>query len=285
VYESELAQLLKLSVVEDLGRGDLTSKAVVPKGLRVSGHYIAKAEGVIAGVGLIGRVFREFGRGVEVAELVKDGARVRSGKRLAKISGPARAVLAGERLSLNLLCHLSGIATLTARFVEKTRGTRARIFDTRKTTPGMRLLEKYAVACGGGTNHRIGLFDAVLIKDNHLALVGYSPAEAVGRARKTTTKPVEVEVTDLSGLEEAVAAGADIVMLDNFKPARAKLAVKLARKLAKKRGRSVEIEISGGINLKTVRKYALTAPDRISVGALTHSAPSLDISLELERLS
>ncbi len=282
MYESELAQLLRLSVVEDLGRGDVTSKALVPKSLRVIGHYLAKAEGVIAGVGLLGRVFREFGRGVKVTELVKDGARVRRGNRLAKIIGPARTVLAGERLSLNLLCHLSGIATLTARFVERTKGTRARIFDTRKTTPGMRLLEKYAVACGGGANHRIGLFDAVLIKDNHLALVGFSPAEAVRRARKVTRKPVEVEVTDLSGLEEAVAAGADVVMLDNFKPGQAKRAVKLARESARKRGRTVEIEISGGIDLKTVRKYAQAEPDRISVGALTHSAPTLDISLELE---
>lgn len=283
MYESDLAQLLDLAVVEDLGGGDLTSKAVVPKSLRVKGHYVAKAPGTIAGIGVLEPVFRRFGRGVKLQGLARDGARVKAGRRLAAIEGPARTVLAGERLSLNLLCHLSGVATLTASFVERTTGTRARIFDTRKTTPGMRMLEKYAVHCGGGANHRIGLFDAVLIKDNHLAMVGSSPAEAVRRAKATTHQPVEVEVTDLGGLEEAVSAGADIVMLDNFTPARARRAVTLARKLARKRGRAVEVEISGGINLKTVRKFAIGNPDRISVGALTHSAPALDISLQLEK--
>jgi nicotinate-nucleotide pyrophosphorylase (carboxylating) len=255
---------------------------VIPAGLRVRGRYVAKADGVVAGLPLLARVFNNFGRGVRVRLLARDGSRVRRGRTLAMVAGPARAVLSGERLSLNLLCHLSGVATLTSRYVRHTRGTSARIFDTRKTMPGMRLLEKYAVACGGGCNHRIGLFDAVLIKDNHLALAEKSPAEAVRRARKTTRRPVEVEVIDLDGLREAVAAGADIVMLDNFSPAGARRAVRLARQLAARRDRPVEIEISGGVNLRTVRAYALANPDRISVGALTHSAPALDISLEIE---
>jgi len=283
VYESHLAQLLKLAVLEDLGKGDLTSKAVVPKNLRARGDYVAEADGVVAGLPVLGRAFRAFGGGVRVKALVKDGTRVRKGRRLAKISGPARTILAGERLGLNLLCHLSGVASLTAQYVELTRGTRARIYDTRKTAPGQRLLEKYAVAAGGGCNHRTGLFDAVLIKDNHLALAGCPLGEAVRRAKRTTRRPVEVEVTNMKGLEEALAAGADIVMLDNFKPARAAAAVRKARALARERGRPVEIEISGGVTLKTVRRLARAGPDRISVGALTHSAPALDISLELER--
>jgi nicotinate-nucleotide pyrophosphorylase (carboxylating) len=261
----------------------VTCKACVPKSLRVEGCYVAKAGGVIAGMGVLDAVFRRYGRSVEVEELVRDGTRVRPGRRLASVRGPARTVLAGERLSLNLLCHLSGVATLTARFVEKTKGTRARIYDTRKTTPGMRLLEKHAVRCGGGVNHRMGLFDAVLVKDNHLALADCSPAEAVRRARQAVDLPIEVEVTDLAGLDEAVTAGADVVMLDNFTPARAARAVTRAREAARRLRRKIEIEVSGGVDLRTVRRYALAGPDRISVGALTHSAPALDISLELAR--
>ena len=279
----ELAQLLEIALREDLGTGDVTSRAVIPASARVRGHYVAKAGGVVAGLPLLGEVFKRVGKGVRVRPLVADGARVRPGRRLAEISGPARAVLAGERLSLNLLCHLSGEATLAAEYVKRVRGTRARVYDTRKTSPGQRALEKYAVAAGGGVNHRMGLFDAVLIKDNHLALAGCSLSEAVKRARRISRKPVEVEVVDLAGLDEAVDAGADVVMLDNFRPARVAAAVKRARRLARKRGRPVEIEVSGGVNLKTVRKLAQAGPDRISVGELTHSARALDVSLRLER--
>lgn len=283
MYEFRRSQLLRLAVLEDLGEGDLTSEALIPRGLRVRGHYVAKARGVVAGLPLLGAVFGAFGRGVRVEPLVKDGGRVRPGQKLARLTGPARTVLAAERLSLNLLCHLSGVASLTAQYVKQTKGTRARIYDTRKTTPGMRLLEKYAVVVGGGANHRLGLFDAVLIKDNHLALAGAGPGEAVRRAGAAAGRPVEVEVTTLRALKQAVEAGADVVMLDNFKPARAAAAVKMARRLARERGRPVEVELSGGVTLKTVRRLARAGPDRISVGALTHSAPALDISLELER--
>jgi len=282
-------KLLKLAAAEDLGPGDLTSEAIIPKSLRVRGFYVAKGRGVVAGLPVLADVFDAFGKGVKVRLLAEDGLAVRPGARLAEVRGPARTILAGERLSLNLLCHLSGVATLTAQYVKRTAGTRASIYDTRKTTPGLRHLEKYAVVVGGGLNHRLGLYDAVLIKDNHLALAGTSITEAVERAKGHTRrmrwyrKPVEVEVTGLAGLAEAVRAGADLVMLDNFRPARAAGAVKLARELARKRGRPVEIEISGGVSLKTVRAYARANPDRISVGALTHSAPALDISLELER--
>ena len=283
------AKLFRLAAREDLGAGDLTSQAMIPKKLEVRGAYLAKAEGVVAGLPLLCDVFDLFGRGVRVRLLVKDGGCVRPGTRLAEVRGPARTILAGERLSLNLLCHLSGVATLTAKYVGQTRGTRARIYDTRKTTPGLRVLEKYAVRCGGGENHRMGLWDGVLIKDNHLALAGASIAEAVKRTKsrvrsllREDRREVEVEVTSLAGLREAVAAGADIVLLDNFTPARAADAVRFARELARKRCRQVEIEISGGVSLKNVRAYARANPDRISVGALTHSAPALDISLELE---
>jgi nicotinate-nucleotide pyrophosphorylase (carboxylating) len=282
-------RLLRLAVAEDLGAGDVTSEAIIPKGRRVRGFYVAKGRGVVAGLPFVADVFDAFGKGVKVRLLAEDGLEVRPGAKLAEVRGPARTILSGERLSLNLLCHLSGVATLTAQYVKRTAGTRARIYDTRKTTPGLRHLEKYAVVVGGGLNHRLGLHDAVLMKDNHLALAGTSITGAVERARKHTKrmkwykKSVEVEVTNLAGLAEAVRAGADIVMLDNFTPARAAAAVKRARALAKERGRPVEIEISGGVNLKNVRAYARANPDRISVGALTHSAPALDISLELER--
>ncbi len=285
--------LLAAAKHEDLlGEGDLTSEAIIPGGLRVKGHYLAKASGVVAGMALLPDVFAVFcGEDDEVAvrPFVPDGARVKAGTRLAEVAGPGRAVLAGERTGLNLLCHLSGVATLTAEYVKRTAGTSAKIYDTRKTTPGMRLLEKWAVSIGGGMNHRMGLWDGVLIKDNHLALVGASIGEAVHRARERVRglpgrrSLVEVEVTSLAGVREALSSGADIVMLDNFTPARAAIAVKLARKLARGRGRPVEIEISGGVNLKTVRAFARANPDRISIGALTHSAPAMDISLELER--
>jgi nicotinate-nucleotide pyrophosphorylase (carboxylating) len=273
--------------------GDLTSAALIPRGLRVRGIFVAKARGVVAGLALLPDVFSVFCGAkdrVAVRPLASDGAPVEPGTKLAEVLGPARAVLAAERTGLNLLCHLSGVATLTADFVARIAGTEARIYDTRKTTPGLRILEKWAVSVGGGMNHRLGLWDGVLIKDNHLALVGTSIGEAVRLARKRVRglsgrgRLVEVEVTDLAGLREALSAGADIVMLDNFTPAHAAIAVKLARKLAAKRGRPAEIEISGGVNLETVRSFAKAGPDRISVGALTHSAPAMDVSLELERV-
>jgi nicotinate-nucleotide pyrophosphorylase (carboxylating) len=290
-----VGKLLAAARHEDLlGAGDLTSEAIIPRGLQVRGTYLAKAPGVVAGLVLLPDVFRTFCAGKDLLSfrpLVSDGTRVGAGSKLAEVRGPARSVLAAERTGLNLLCHLSGVATLTADYVARTAGTGARIYDTRKTVPGLRLLEKWAVSVGGGCNHRMGLWDSVLIKDNHLALVGTSIGDAVRKAKVRVRglsgrrRLVEVEVTDLAGLREALAAGADIVMLDNFTPDRAAIAVKLARQLASKRGRPVEIEISGGVTLETVRAYARANPDRISVGALTHSAPAMDISLELERVS
>lgn len=290
-----LSALLVMARHEDLlGSHDMTSEAVIPESLQVKGVYLAKGRGVVAGLSLLGEVFSTFAGGdhgaAEVRLLVHDGASVVPGTVLAEVRGSARLLLAAERTSLNLLCHLSGVATATAEYSKLVEGTRANIYDTRKTTPGMRLLEKWAVSVGGGHNHRMGLWDGVLIKDNHLALAGTSITAAVKSAKRRVAgltgrrKLVEVEVVDVMGLREAIAAGADIVMLDNFKPAAAAGAVKLARRLARKRGKPVEIEISGGVNLKTVRAYAEAQPDRISVGALTHSAPALDISLEMERI-
>jgi len=288
-----VGRLMSAAREEDLlGSADLTSDAVIPRSLRVRGFYLAKAPGVVAGLTMLPEVFGVFSGGrqrVEFRPLVTDGQRVGAGVKIAEIRGPARLILAAERTSLNLLCHLSGVASLTAEYVARVAGTRAKIYDTRKTTPGLRLLEKWAVSVGGGMNHRMGLWDGVLIKDNHLALTGTSIAEAVHRAKaRVRSLPgrrslVEVEVTDLAGLREAVGAGVDIVMLDNFMPTHAVIAVKMARELAEKRGRPVEVEISGGVSLGTVRAFARANPDRISVGALTHSAPAMDISLELER--
>jgi nicotinate-nucleotide pyrophosphorylase (carboxylating) len=225
---------------------------------------------------------------------MEDGRSVEPGDRVARMEGPARGILTAERPVLNLLGRLSGIATLTKRYVEAVVGTRARIYDTRKTTPGWRRLEKYAVRCGGGSNHRTGLFDAVLIKDNHLALgagaddsaVGYTPAEAVGRARRFVQQHaagsgggemiIEVEVDTLEQLEEVLLAGPDIVLLDNMSPA--VLAETVKRRDA--RNPRVELEASGGVGLETVRRIAASGVDRISVGALTHSAAWLDIALD-----
>ncbi len=282
-FRQHFMQLLKLALLEDIGSGDITSRVTVPDGMMASGRFVAKESGTLAGLFLLPEIFKAVGS-AKVKTIVSEGARVKPGVLLARVCGPARDILTGERIALNFLSHLSGVATMTASFVEAVAGTPAKIYDTRKTTPGMRLLEKYAVLAGGGFNHRMGLFDAVLIKDNHIAMLNSSPAEAVLQAGQRTKKPIEVEVLDLNGLRAAISTGADIVMLDNFSPKRVASAVLEARKQIKIQGlkRNVEIEVSGGINLKTVRAFAQAGPDRISVGALTHSAPGLDISLQFD---
>jgi len=278
----QLLGLLKVAARQDLGPGDVTSLALVPARRKVRGRYVAREPGVVAGLALLPDVFRAVGGGVEARPLLGEGTRIRRGQLLAEVRGPARAVLAGERLSLNILCRLSGIATLTAKYVRRVAGTGARIYDTRKTTPGLTMIEKYAVHVGGGTNHRLGLWDGVLIKDNHLALLGMKVGTAVRRARRLAAGLVEVEVTDLKQLAEAIRAGADIVMLDNFRAGRVAGAVKRARKLAAERGRPVKVEVSGGVRLANVRRLAEAGVDRISVGELTHSPRALDISLEFD---
>jgi nicotinate-nucleotide pyrophosphorylase (carboxylating) len=269
--------VLLAALEEDLGRDrvDVTSEATISEDAEARAHLVARAAGCIAGVGTALRVFELVDPRVATAALELDGAVVDAGAIVASVSGPARAILAGERVALNLLGHLSGIATATRALVDRVAGTRAKILDTRKTTPLLRALEKRAVVAGGGANHRMGLYDAVLIKDNHVQAVG-SVAEAVRRARAKVGRKkmhVEVEIEQLRDLEPAIDAGADIVMLDNMTPARMRKAVEIAR------GRCA-LEASGGVTLANVRRIAETGVDYISVGWITHSAPALDVALD-----
>jgi nicotinate-nucleotide pyrophosphorylase (carboxylating) len=257
-------------LAEDVGDGDLTSLSVVDEDATCVARALLKEPGVVCGLEIAAEVFERLG--AELQPLASDGDRVEPGP-VAQLEGPARAVLTGERLALNLLGRLSGIATLTRRYVDAVAGTGAVILDTRKTTPGLRALEKHAVACGGGRNHRLGLYDGILIKDNHLRLTG-SLGEAVIRAKQTGV-PVEVECDTLDQVGEALAAGTDSVLLDNMSIDELRAAVRLA-------GGQVRLEASGGVTLETVRAIAETGVDFISVGALTHSAPALDVSLEVE---
>lgn len=267
--------LIARALAEDVGGGDVTTLAIVPADTRAEARIVARAAGVVAGLPVASRVFAHVDPRVEVALAARDGERVRPAQTVASLAGPARAILSGERVALNFLQHLSGIATRTAHFVELVAGTGARILDTRKTIPGLRLLAKYAVRCGGGQNHRVGLYDGIVIKDNHIAAAG-SLATAVERARARAPHlaRVEVEVETLDQVREALAAGADLLLLDNMPLDQMRQAVALCR------GRA-QTEASGGITEETVRAVAETGVDFISVGALTHSVAALDFSLDL----
>jgi len=234
---------------------------------------VLKEPGVVCGLALVEAVFRALDPDVEVESLVGEGALVESGTAVVRVTGPLRAILTGERTALNFLARLSGIATLTRRYVEAVEGTGVAILDTRKTTPGLRALEKHAVVVGGGRNHRFGLDDGVLIKDNHLRVAG-SILDAVGRARAATHLPVEVECDTIAQVSEALDAGVETILLDNMTPDGLLAAVVLVKRRAR-------LEASGGVTLENVRAIAETGVDEISVGALTHSARSLDVSLEL----
>jgi len=277
---SEIRTAVKSALAEDIGRGDVTTLATVPKTLTFQAVLRAREPLVVAGLEFAKAAFLQLSSSVRVEYLVHDGTHVGRGDRLLRLTGPARAILTAERVALNYVQHLSGIATLTAQFVAALKGTRAQILDTRKTTPGWRRFEKYAVACGGGKNHRFGLFDLVLIKDNHLAaLQAEKPnavAAAIQRARKRYPRlKVEVEADTLEQAAQAVEAGADILLLDNMTPAQLRQAVKIAK------GRA-QTEASGGVRLDTVRAIADSGVDFISVGALTHSARAVDIGLDFE---
>lgn len=268
------------ALAEDIGSGDVTTLAAVPETAQASAVVRAREPLVVAGLALAEAAFRELSTSVYVTRPIEDGDRVTEGKPLLQVAGPARALLSAERVALNFLQRLCGIATITAQFVEAIKGTRAQILDTRKTTPGWRRLEKYAVTCGGGRNHRIGLFDMVLIKDNHLAALRNEPpnaiAAAVQRARaKYPGLKVEVEADTLEQVEQAVAAGAEIVLLDNMN------LVQLRRAVQSCKDRALT-EASGGVTLAGVRAIAETGVDFISVGALTHSARAVDIGLDFE---
>ena len=267
---------IKSALVEDIGAGDITSRAVVDADVRWSGRIVARASGVVAGLGIAARVFGLVDPSTQVELAVPDGSNVDSGAVLAKIDGPARSLLTAERVALNFLGRLSGIATLTRRYVDATAGTDAKITDTRKTTPGLRALERYAVRAGGGVNHRFGLADAVLVKDNHIAAVG-SVKEAVRRARAGVGSGivVEIECDRLDQVGDALEAGANSVLLDNMDAATMRKAVDLAR------GKAI-VEASGGMTLERVAETAAVGVDVISVGALTHSAPALDVALDFD---
>lgn len=274
----ELRRLVARALEEDLGRGDVTSDLLIPSDAAARAVFRSRSHGVIAGLDVVAVVFDVVDAQAKFEAWVSDGAAVVSGQEIGIVSGAARSVLRAERVALNFLQRLSGVATLTSRYVEGVRGTRARITDTRKTTPGLRALEKYAVRAGGGFNHRRDLSDAVLIKDNHLAVleaIGLSLGDAIRKARESLphTLKIEVEVDRLDQIPEALAAGADIILLDNMSAADLQRAVKAID------GRAVS-EASGGVNLATISEIAASGVDVISVGALTHSAPALDIALD-----
>ncbi len=279
--QTAATKLIEMALAEDLSTaGDLTCKALIRPDQTATVQVVARKNGVLAGSPIGRMVFARLDPQVRWVALHQDGDRVSPGTVIAKVSGPLTSLLIGERTMLNFMTHLSGIATLTRTFVDATAGTHAKILDTRKTLPGWRLLEKYAVRCGGGTNHRMGLYDGVLIKDNHIAAwtESSSIAEAVRTARAKSPKGVsiEVEVDTITQLQDALQGSPDIVLLDNMDVETLREAVSLRNRLAP----GVLLEASGGVNLETVGGIARTGVERISVGALTHSAPALDLGFD-----
>ena len=277
---AEIRGAVKTALAEDIGSGDATTLATIPANVMFTVIMRAREPLVVAGLAFAEAAFKKLSTSVQVDWAAQDGERVKAKQALLRISGPARAILSAERVALNFVQRLSGVATLTDRYVAAIRGTKAQILDTRKTTPGWRRFEKYAVECGGGRNHRVGLYDLVLIKDNHLAALREAKPNAIAAAvlRARTKFPrlkVEVEADTLAQVQQAVDADADIILLDNMKPSQLRQAVKLVAGRAK-------TEASGGVNLKTVRVIAKTGVDYISVGALTHSARAVDIGLDFE---
>lgn len=274
-FSPQVDRLIELALEEDIGRGDVTTQALIPPEKKGAAQIRAQERLVVAGLAVAARVFLKLDREVHFLPLAEEGQEVEAGQVLAQLRGPVAAILTAERVALNFLMRLSGIATYTRKVVAAVRDFPVAVVDTRKTTPGWRVLEKHAVRAGGGKNHRFGLYDGVLIKNNHLAAVG-SVTEAVRRAREKAHQllKIEVEVSDLKGLEEALAAGADIIMLDNMEEAALAAAVKLAQ------GRAV-LEASGGMTPERLPRVAATGVNYISMGALTHSAPAADIHLRL----
>ncbi|HEX5411446.1 MAG TPA: carboxylating nicotinate-nucleotide diphosphorylase [Terriglobia bacterium] len=274
----QVRKVVSRALVEDLGDGDLTTSLTVPETAKARGTFYSKQPLVVAGLPVAAEVFRMLEPDYEWNAVISDGTRVSAGEPLARVEGKAATLLSGERVALNFLQRLSGIATLTRKFKDQLRELKTELLDTRKTTPGLRILEKYAVSMGGGVNHRMGLDDGTLIKNNHIAIAGGIGA-AIQRARtgRQAGRPIEVEVQTREELEEAITAGADIALLDNMSTSEVAQCVSLAR------GR-VLLEVSGGVSLDNIRAYAETGVDRISVGALTHSAPAVDINFLIEPL-
>ncbi|MBV9467913.1 MAG: carboxylating nicotinate-nucleotide diphosphorylase [Abitibacteriaceae bacterium] len=272
----EVRPLIEAALREDVRSGDITTTALIPKHTQAWAHMVFRESGVVSGVIAARLAFQMLSEDIRAEVLFRPGCQVEAGDTVLQVTGDARAILTAERVALNFVQRLSGIATVTRQFVDAVAGTRAQIVDTRKTTPGLRLLEKYAVRCGGGSNHRFALDDLILIKDNHIALCG-GIAPAVQRARQHVGHAVKIEVEcdTLEQVEEAVQSRADIILLDNMQPEQLRAAVEMIG------GRALT-EASGGVNLSTVRAIAESGVDLISVGALTHSARSLDIGLDIE---
>ena len=270
-----IQETLVTALREDIGSGDLTTRATISNDTRATGQYTAKQGLVVAGIPVAQEIVRLIDPDLQFEMLAFDTTSVSSSAPLANVRGSARSILMVERTSLNILQRMCGIATLTRRYVDRIQGTRARVVDTRKTVPGLRVLDKYAVSCGGGMNHRMGLFDGILIKNNHLVFHS-SVAQAIEQARRSLGHlvKIEVEVRDLGQLQTALAAGADVILLDNFNPAETRKAVEIV-------ARRVPLESSGGITLDNVRDFAEAGVDYISVGALTHSVPAVDIHLRV----
>lgn len=274
--EAALERLVRAALEEDVGAGDITTRAVIEGNPGAKAKIVFREAGVLAGMDAAAKVFQLVDAAIALTRLSGDGDECPANAVIAEVAGPAAGILSAERTALNFLQHLSGVATLTRRFVEAVEGTGAKVLDTRKTLPGMRLLEKKAVAAGGGCNHRMGLYDEILIKDNHIALAGGVGA-AVRRAREGAPEGgrIEVEAATLEQVAAAVRAGADVIMLDNMGLERLREAVDAI-------GGRAKVEVSGGVTLENIREIAELGVDRISVGALTHSAPALDVALEIE---
>lgn len=273
-----IRKIVSRAFIEDLGKGDLTTSLTVPETAKARGTFYSKQPLVVAGLPVAAEVFRMLEPDHVWDAVISDGTDVPAGEPLARVEGKAATLLSAERIALNFLQRLSGVATLTRKFKEQLRGLNTELLDTRKTTPGLRILEKYAVRMGGGTNHRMGLDDGILIKNNHIAIAGGIGA-AIDRVRpeRPAGIPIEVEIRTRKELEEAIMAGADIALLDNMTPSEVAECVTLAC------GRAL-LEVSGGVSLKNIRAFAETGVDRISVGALTHSAPAVDINFLIEPL-
>lgn len=285
IVKEKMQQLIMNSLREDIGDGDITTTLVFEKDAEIIVNVIAKEDCIVVGVELSKWIFQALYEKAAFTPIFQDGDEIKKNKKIFSVKGSLKNILAGERVVLNFLGHLSGVATLTAKFVEKVQGTKAKIFDTRKTMPGLRELEKFAVKQGGGYNHRMGLWDGVLVKDNHLEiLMGQVKGnkllaidEAIKGVRAKGFKDIEVEVDNFEEFKEALDMGADIILLDNMSVEDIKKAVKIRNVKAN----SVILEVSGGITLENVRDFAKTGVERISIGFLTHSAPSIDFSMEI----
>ncbi|MCK5306824.1 MAG: carboxylating nicotinate-nucleotide diphosphorylase [Candidatus Omnitrophica bacterium] len=286
--KDKIKELLRAALKEDVKTGDITSNLLIAKGQKVKANLILREDGVIAGLDIYKLFFRMTNKQIRFKSFREDGDFIKAGKGsnakvIAEVSGNARDILKIERLGLNLIAHLSGIASLTYKFVKEVKGYKTKIIDTRKTTPNLRYFEKYAVRVGGGLNHRMGLYDKVLIKDNHIKISGMTPADCVRLAGKRTKKEIEVEIKHFSQLLETIKAKPDVIMLDNMNIAQIKKAIAIKDNFYKqnKSHKKILIEVSGNVSLSNVRKIAACKVDLISIGALTHSNPSLDMALKV----